>query len=257
MDEQTRFNLLKSINEASVEAGRPINATELLKVYAATTGQTIDESQTTRMVKELLLLGDVKAEAFRDSEGVERVQRIEITGNGRKFTYEVQNRPRPFLTENKRWLIGIAVTILLTVMTAIYKGPEIGRWLNFQGNWHAGRDINIHINDNQARTTPLSPQQEKLLRAIYKHQVELGLSRLVILRSGQLFLESTNREDASIDLATEVLGKGNPEVVAREFEMLMEGIPGVYLQKLPETRWGNPFVVAITEAGSAYLNQAR
>ena len=83
------------------------------------------------------------------------------------------------------------------------------------------------------------------------------LSKVVILHSGQLFLNSSDSKEAPVDLATEVLGKDNSETLAREFEILIEGMPSIYLEKLPETRWGSPFVVTVTEAGIAYLDKER
>ena len=258
MDEQSRFNLLKAVNEASIDAGRPINATELLKVYAATTGSTISESQATRMVRELLSLGDVKAEVFKDSGGTERVQRIEITGDGHKFIYEVQNRHRPFLTKNKKWIIGTIITVFLGIVTIAYKGPAISHWMGFKGDWHAGRDINVQINQGGGESViSLGPQQESLLRAIHRCQVQFGLNKLVILRTGEVVFGSPGPKDAGLNLATEVLEKGKPEVVAREFEILMEGMPAEYLQRIPEARYDNPFVVTVTKAGVDYLNQRK
>jgi len=118
MDERRRYNALRAVNKAQIPEGRPVNAVEVQRAYSEE-GRAILESALIQDIKRLLSLGDVTAKIFRDAENVERLQEIAVTPNGHKFLYEMQNKSRFWLTENKRWVIGLLVTILLAALAAI------------------------------------------------------------------------------------------------------------------------------------------
>ena len=123
--------------------------------------------------------------------------------------------------------------------------------------WHIlGRPSSSPAISNVEQVVILSPQQERLLRLIYNNQVHFGAKKLVISRSGRLHFDDPKEQTNQIDLAMELLGNRlDPAVRAHEFESLMEGMPPEYLKMIPETRWDNPFVVTVTEAGIRHLDR--
>src|SRR2546428_7880802 len=60
-----------------------------------------------------------------------------------------------------------------------------------------------------AQAPVLDPQQEKLLTLIHKYQVQLGASKLVVLRDGRIYDDQTRRIITGIDLASELFGAGS------------------------------------------------
>lgn len=104
----------------------------------------------------------------------------------------------------------------------------------------------------------LTPQQEKLLRIIYAYQVKLGARKLVVGRDGSVYNDEAKVLVQEADVAQELLGETpDPTARNREFEIVMEGMPDYYLRRWSESRYGNPFIVAITDAGIRYLNSRR
>jgi hypothetical protein len=107
-----------------------------------------------------------------------------------------------------------------------------------------------------AQAPVLDPQKEKLLTLIHKYQVQLGASKLIVLRDGRIYDDQTRSIIAGIDLGSELFGAGSsPAVRGPQFERLMESMPSEYLRMIPESRLGSPFVVTITEAGIRYLTK--
>ena len=158
--------------------------------------------------------------------------------------YQVENKPEPhaqvskrsWLSENKKWVIPMIVA-----------GVAIPVWLHFT----PGAE-NL---SQQAATPTLNSQQERLLRTIHTYQVRFGARKLIVLRTGQLVFDEPDRKDIKINLAREVLGNAHmPDVMAKEFETLMESIPPEFFRVIPEARFSSPFVVTVTEVGVKYLN---
>ena len=95
----------------------------------------------------------------------------------------------------------------------------------------------------------LSPPQETILKKILECQIEHDAKKLVISRDGALlFLEPGGRKVTNKNLVPDGVAPG-------EFEWFIESIPATYLRMYSETRFDNPFVVAVTDAGIDYLQK--
>jgi len=93
---------------------------------------------------------------------------------------------------------------------------------------------------------------------IYKYQTDLGKNKLVISRSdGRLFFDdAAEREKHNINLISDLFDVDREfEKKESEFGNLILSVPQIYLRSLPETRFDNPYVVQITEAGVAYVRK--
>ena len=125
-----------------------------------------------------------------------------------------------------------------------------------------------HLLRQETRTTTLppippveqfetiEPQQEKLLRLIHKYQVQFRARKLIIGRYGSLHFDEPERKEVNINIAEELFGSvGDTPARALEFEVIMGRLPTEYLRMIPESRWDNPFVVTLTDAGRQYLGQ--
>ena len=104
----------------------------------------------------------------------------------------------------------------------------------------------------------LKPQEEKLLSIIYKYQKDLGLKKLIIHRTGGTlyFDEEEKREKYKINIIGEVFDTISvSKIHASEFENLVLDIPREYLQRIPEARLDDPYVLRITEKGIEYIKK--
>ena len=99
----------------------------------------------------------------------------------------------------------------------------------------------------------LRPQQERLLGLLYKYQLDLAASKLIISREGTVHLDK-NVTEVRGDLIADLYGSQKAdETTTSEFNSLMEQMPTEYLRYHAEGRFDNPFVVTVTEAGIRYL----
>lgn len=93
------------------------------------------------------------------------------------------------------------------------------------------------------------------MRAIDRLQVEFGARKLILGRSGDVFLDGSSVRPTGRNLVSEVLRDTPPlgEQPYDRFVALLESIPNQYIRFFPETRLGSPFVVRVTEEGRRYL----
>jgi hypothetical protein len=104
--------------------------------------------------------------------------------------------------------------------------------------------------DTKTGRPSLSPPQQRLLELIAKYQREFTASKLIVGRkNGQLHFDRAPDRGKGINLIRELYG-ATGAVEANKFEALVESMPPEYLRLLPENRYGSPFVISITEAGS-------
>ncbi len=101
----------------------------------------------------------------------------------------------------------------------------------------------------------LSPIQERLLRLLKDYQQRFAVHKLIIGREGKLYFDRDSPySQTKVSLLTDLFGvKEDDESRARELEILIEQMPDEYLRRLPESRFDNPFVVAVSEEGINYL----
>lgn len=105
--------------------------------------------------------------------------------------------------------------------------------------------------------TILTEEQERLLRIIAEHQRKFGVPKLRISRDGAYLI----RPDKGIwvqvreaNIGLELFGSQKLEAHRlREFEPIMDAMPEEYLRRIPESVYGDPFVVAVTPEGFKYL----
>jgi hypothetical protein len=149
---------------------------------------------------------------------------------------------------------GRKVNLQLVVIGALLLG--LAAVLAYYGQELLRRGFGSQSERHAAQAPVLDPQQEKLLTLIHRYQVQLGVSKLVVLRDGRIYDDQTRSIITGIDLVTELYGAGSSLAVrGPQFERLMEGMPPEYLRMIPESRLDSPFVVTITEAGIRYLTK--
>lgn len=98
----------------------------------------------------------------------------------------------------------------------------------------------------------LSPQQEKLILVLYQTQVRFGARKLTVNRkSGQIFYQPNGKnQDTGVNLVQELFGESEEnESRSREVEALVEDFPDTYLERMGESKWGNPFTLRLTTKG--------
>ncbi|MFP2905345.1 hypothetical protein ACLESD_09865 [Pyxidicoccus sp. 3LFB2] len=87
----------------------------------------------------------------------------------------------------------------------------------------------------------LTQRELRLLRAISTIQRELGVSKLILERDGNVLFYGDPPRPTGRSLREEF----------PDFSSLVETIPREYLQLFPETRFGSPFVITVTHEGEA------
>ncbi len=101
----------------------------------------------------------------------------------------------------------------------------------------------------------LKAQQERLLALINSYQAELGARKLIVDRhNGTLYFDDPQRSEPKYNFMKDIYGSMQ-QSNAGLFEELMESMPPEYVRFFPEARFGNPFVISITEEGKLYLNE--
>jgi hypothetical protein len=103
----------------------------------------------------------------------------------------------------------------------------------------------------------LTAEQEAMLRAIDALQVQFAAAKLILLRNGDVMGYGETAKPLGRNLVADVLKESPPpsEQSHERFVKLIESIPAQYLRLFPETRFGNPFVVSMTEDGRRYLRR--
>jgi hypothetical protein len=111
-----------------------------------------------------------------------------------------------------------------------------------------------HPKPPSASTSPiLSPPQERLLGLLAQYQRQFAADKLIIDRKGgTLHFDDNAKKGEGISLVRDLYGSED-STNRTAFERLVESMPPDYVRLFPETRWGNPFVLSVTEAGLRYL----
>ncbi len=140
-------------------------------------------------------------------------------------------------------LLGIALAGIGTFL--VYYGQDLVR--------HGQSETSVQRLQEAKRV--LSPIQERLLRLLADYQQRFAVHKLIIARAGKLYFDPDSpHSETKVSLLTDLFGvKEDDESRARELEMLIEQMPDEYLRRLPESRFDNPFVVAVSEEGINYL----
>lgn len=107
------------------------------------------------------------------------------------------------------------------------------------------------ISNQEASLEQLSSYQIALLKEIYKYQKIIGVNKVVILKTGIIVDEATNK-NTSINIAVNVLGYRANQT---SFEDLIISMPEYFLKRLPATRWDEPYVLTVTEGARKILDR--
>ena len=101
----------------------------------------------------------------------------------------------------------------------------------------------------------LAPEQERTLELLVKYQKKFATNKLIIGRkTGKLHFDGDPEKGKEISLVHELYGVGIGDVArAAQFEKLLESMPPDYVRFYGESRFDNPFVISVTEAGMKYL----
>ena len=92
----------------------------------------------------------------------------------------------------------------------------------------------------------LSPLQRKFLKALAEYQATQNLNKVVIGKDGRLF-DDTRKESLDKNVIELFLNKDTQTFLESDLEKLIYSIPEKYLRLIPETRYGSPFVLTVTE----------
>ena len=145
------------------------------------------------------------------------------------------------------WFFVISGAVLIAIGSIlVYYGQDLIRQT---------RENAPHVASVPTPQVILSPPQEKLLRLLWEHQEKHAALKLVVSREGMIVTPRITKAPTENLLTALFSVKEGDLPRAKEFEVLMEELPDVYLRRLPETRVGSPFVVAVTEEGRKYLRR--
>jgi len=140
----------------------------------------------------------------------------------------------------------IPIGLAIAIIWGVYRFAQYNAKVNF------GHDP---IPQGTTNLKALLPAQGRLLELVAHYQRQFAASKLVVLReTGKLVFDDQPARGDEVNLIRDLYGSVDALDAAR-FVALVESMPAVYLQLLPETRWDNPFVLTITEAGSEYLRR--
>jgi hypothetical protein len=99
----------------------------------------------------------------------------------------------------------------------------------------------------------LSPQQERVLDLLANYQRKFAANKLIISRTdGTLYLDPAPSGQPTANVVRDLWGAAGPTEAAR-FEQLIESMPPQYVVLYAEARFGNPFVLRVTDGGMGYL----
>ena len=100
----------------------------------------------------------------------------------------------------------------------------------------------------------LKVEQERLLKLLLRIQMETGARKLIVIRnSGDIMIDSGGEMNKVRNLSESLWNGPADSARVAEIAILFEDFPSIYLERLPESRWNNPFVVKVTEAGIRYI----
>lgn len=147
----------------------------------------------------------------------------------------------------------IMMPLRLTLGAIILLVAIIGPILTF--TYYLGYRTGISRSSTTNKQTPsleqLSNHQISLLKEIYNYQKITGANKVVILKTGLVVDETTNKE-TSINIAINVLGNRADQT---RFEDLIMSMPEFYLKRLPSTRFNDPYVLTVTEETRKLLDK--
>jgi hypothetical protein len=103
----------------------------------------------------------------------------------------------------------------------------------------------------------LTQDQESVLRAIDDLQVQFAATKLIIARNGDVLLDGAKAQPTGVNLVQQLFRESPPasDATHPRFVALMESLPTRYVRFFAETRYGNPFVVSVTQDGRTYLRK--
>ena len=107
--------------------------------------------------------------------------------------------------------------------------------------------------DERPQMPILDATQEKVLRVLFKIQSQHGARKLIVIRETTEILVPTEDDSQKASNLSEEMWGPVDSTRAQQLERLMEDLPAIYVERLSESRWGNPFVVRVTEEGIRYL----
>lgn len=147
----------------------------------------------------------------------------------------------------------ISMPLRLTLSALIFILIIVGTILRFTyyfGYKIAGSHFAI-VSKQAASLEQLNSYQILLLKEIYKYQKTTGVNKIIILKTGLVVDEATNKE-TSINIAINVLGNRADQT---RFEDLIISMPEYFLKRLPATRWDEPYVLTVTEEARKLLDR--
>ena len=101
----------------------------------------------------------------------------------------------------------------------------------------------------------LGKDQLDLLKYFYQLLTKNNMEQLVIGQDGEVS-KSQNSLGADVNVIEEffhitVVQENNKQA----FRKLLLSIPDTYLKQIPETRFGSPYVITVTNVGKEYVNR--
>lgn len=153
-----------------------------------------------------------------------------------------------------------AVASIVALGLAFYQPNEVAQQIaNVQGSPNStvnqpGRDLIITNTPAAPRPEPtLLPAQQRLLELVAGYQKQFAANRLIVARSdGRLHFDGDPSRGSSVSLVAQLFGVVSPHNAGR-FEELVQNMPPEFMRVTAEARWGNPFVLSVTDAGMAQL----
>ena len=141
---------------------------------------------------------------------------------------------------------------LFLLLAAFISAPHWWPWFEKENPNFIERKSNPQLTNEKIALEQLSNDQLSLVKEIWKYQKENGLNKVIINRDGVIFDEIRN-EPTTIYLTSKV--SSIPKRDRFRFEQLLLSIPTFFLKQIPETRWGAPYVVTISEEVRELLNK--
>lgn len=126
ISDQDRLRFLNAVLEFHEKEGRELSGKELMKIYASSTSQLVEEKSFNQNLKILINNGDIQGKYLENQNGLYDAQNIQITNQGEEF---LKDRKSPKKSPSKKWLIGILIVCVAFLFKDIL-GPVITHQLN-------------------------------------------------------------------------------------------------------------------------------